>query len=161
MELCCKVQGDAADGEQLRRTLLYADTPLVGHDSQLHAVWQVLSMPPSSHVTLLTILRARAAKPRVLRVSCRQASEGLMLATITVLALPPMESCKDSIYTIFEKKDSITVPQLQGESARKLAPWGSNQSSPEPPAAAWSASSNRNVHVSRHRQYHVAGSICF
>lgn len=60
--------------------------------------------PPSSHVTLLTILRARAAKPRVLRVSCRQASEGLMLATITVLALPPMESCKDSIYTIFGKK---------------------------------------------------------
>lgn len=43
--------------------------------------------------TLLTILRARAAKPSVLSVSCRQASEGLTLAMMTVLALPPIESC--------------------------------------------------------------------
>jgi hypothetical protein len=43
--------------------------------------------------TLLTILRAHAAKLRVLIVSGAQGAEGLMLATMTVLALPPMESC--------------------------------------------------------------------
>jgi hypothetical protein len=46
------------------------------------------------HLTLLTRLRARVANLRVLNVSCRQASEGLTLATMIVLALPPIESCK-------------------------------------------------------------------
>src|SRR6476469_367997 len=64
--------------------------------------WWECCIGPSQHYvgnteaahTLFTSLRAVLAKLKVLRVSWTDTSEGLTFAMITVLALPPMESCK-------------------------------------------------------------------
>lgn len=67
-----------------------ASTPEAGGSNVLAAA----SNNAETGHTLFTSLRALLAKPNVLIVSWTATSEGLTFATITVLALPPMESYK-------------------------------------------------------------------
>ena len=52
------------------------------------------TMPTAPLRTVLRMAFTRCAKRSVLSVSAMLAAAGLMLATITVFALPPRESCR-------------------------------------------------------------------
>ena len=83
------------------------------------ATWPIGSLAvadPHAWLTLLMIFKALVAKLRVLSVSWRHAVDSLMLAMIAVLALPPMESCKEDRMKVAH----IAVPVKLGEISRRF-----------------------------------------